>query len=157
MFKYWRRNANNINSIPVPLRLFKVWGFLGMMVQAPLFPLSLWVDKVRVMINYNYQYDEDSIQMEEKNQYHLIMKKDRHFNTTTTTKIWTWSLKVVKVFSIQGNGTEVWKCPCLAFSDSWSTFGGHDVLPRLCGRAFWQVILLRWVLAGEITKMGFGR
>ena len=33
-------------STPVPLRLFKVWGFLGMMVQAPLFPLSLWVDKV---------------------------------------------------------------------------------------------------------------
>jgi len=31
--------------ISVPLRLFKVWGFLGMMVQAPLFPLSLWVDK----------------------------------------------------------------------------------------------------------------
>jgi len=32
--------------ISVPLRLFKVWGFLGMMVQAPLFPISIWVDKV---------------------------------------------------------------------------------------------------------------
>jgi len=31
--------------ISVPLRLFKVWGFLGMMVQAPLFPVSVWVEK----------------------------------------------------------------------------------------------------------------
>merc|ERR1712179_633447 len=31
--------------ISVPLRLFKVWGFLGMMAQAPLFPVSRWVEQ----------------------------------------------------------------------------------------------------------------
>ena len=31
--------------ISVPLRLFKVWGFLGMMIQAPLFPVSRLVEK----------------------------------------------------------------------------------------------------------------
>ena len=31
--------------ISVPLRLFKVWGFLGMMVQAPLFPVSHLVEQ----------------------------------------------------------------------------------------------------------------
>ena len=31
--------------ISVPLRIFKVWGFLGMMVQAPLFPVSTLVEK----------------------------------------------------------------------------------------------------------------
>ena len=31
--------------ISVPLRLFKVWGFLGMLVQAPLFPVTKFVEK----------------------------------------------------------------------------------------------------------------
>ena len=31
--------------ISVPLRLFKVWGFVGMLVQAPLFPVSKFVEK----------------------------------------------------------------------------------------------------------------
>ena len=31
--------------ISVPLRLFKVWGFLGMLLQAPLFPVSKFVEK----------------------------------------------------------------------------------------------------------------
>ena len=31
--------------ISVPLRIFKIWGFLGMMVQAPLFPVSTLVEK----------------------------------------------------------------------------------------------------------------
>merc|ERR1712142_317820 len=31
--------------ISVPLRLFKVWGFLGMMIQAPLLPVSRLVEK----------------------------------------------------------------------------------------------------------------
>lgn len=30
--------------ISVPLRLFKVWGFLGMLVQAPLFPITKFVE-----------------------------------------------------------------------------------------------------------------
>ena len=121
----------------VPLRLFKVWGFLGMMVQAPLFPLSLWVDKVRVIINYhNHQYDDESIEMEEGNYNNFFGIK--HLEPKPGHDV-----KLVKVLSIQGNGTEIWKRPGLAFSDSWSAFGGHDVLPRLCGRAFWQVKLMR--------------
>jgi len=31
--------------ISVPLRLFRVWGFLGMMVQAPLFPVSRLIEQ----------------------------------------------------------------------------------------------------------------
>ena len=31
--------------ISVPLRLFKIWGFLGMLVQAPLFPVSKFIEK----------------------------------------------------------------------------------------------------------------
>eukprot|EP00091_Calanus_sinicus_P013248 TRINITY_DN29444_c0_g1_i1.p1 TRINITY_DN29444_c0_g1~~TRINITY_DN29444_c0_g1_i1.p1 ORF type:complete len:155 (+),score=16.17 TRINITY_DN29444_c0_g1_i1:14-478(+) len=31
--------------ISVPLRLFKVWGFLGMLAQAPLFPVSMLIEK----------------------------------------------------------------------------------------------------------------
>ena len=30
--------------ISIPLRLFKVWGFLGMLIQAPLFPVSIFVE-----------------------------------------------------------------------------------------------------------------
>ena len=52
-----------------------------------------------------------------------------------------WSKLVNQIFSIQGDGSEVWKRSCLALSHSRPAFGGHDVLPRLCGRAFWQVAL----------------
>ena len=107
-----------------------------MMVQAPLFPLSLWVDKVRVMINQHGKYDDESIEMEEGNHNNLFGIK--HLEPKPGHDV-----KLVKVLSIQGNGTEIWKRPGLAFSDSWSAFGGHDVLPRLCGRAFWQVKLMR--------------
>jgi len=31
--------------VSVPLRLFKVWGFIGMMAQIPLFPLTKWISK----------------------------------------------------------------------------------------------------------------
>ena len=31
---------------PVPLRMFKLWSFLGMVGQVPLFPVSIWVEKV---------------------------------------------------------------------------------------------------------------
>ena len=44
IFSQFKRYLNDEYLISVPLRLFKVWGFLGMLVQAPLFPITKFVE-----------------------------------------------------------------------------------------------------------------
>ena len=74
-----------------------------MMVQAPLFPLSLWVDKVN--------FDEST----------NIYLSRIHFVEH--------SFFQLAVFLGKGAWTKVWKRARLAFLDRWSTTGSDDVLP----------------------------